>query len=161
MRIVMVGRKYAEAASASRWVSRIVSNYNNLSAVAPVEIKETEVTVKSIDFWLRLCYTTLNGYDWTIPRCYRAIQCKARSEFFHSRLWKDWLGYLISCLSRPRVAAKHLWPRLTARRLKTINNDKKYFEINCSTLRNVKQFFNQISHSLYAGQRRDYLVRRM
>jgi len=31
-----------------------------------------------------------------------------------------------------------------ARRLKSINEDKKYFEINCSTLRNVKQFFNQI-----------------
>ena len=47
--IVMVGRKYAEQLQLTTG-SRIVSNYNNLSAVAPVEIKETEVAVKSIDF---------------------------------------------------------------------------------------------------------------
>ena len=47
--LVMVGRKYAEALGIQMG-NRIVSNYNNLSAVAPVEIKETEVTVKSVDF---------------------------------------------------------------------------------------------------------------
>ena len=51
--IVMVGRKYAEQLQLTTG-SRIVSNYNNLSAVAPVEIKETEVdeevAVKSVDF---------------------------------------------------------------------------------------------------------------
>ena len=51
--IVMVGRKYAEQLQLITG-SRIVSNYNNLSAVAPVEVKETEVdeavAVKSIDF---------------------------------------------------------------------------------------------------------------
>ena len=47
--VVMVGRKYAEQLRLATG-SRIVSNYNNLSAVAPVEIKETDVAVKSIDF---------------------------------------------------------------------------------------------------------------
>ena len=51
--IVMVGRKYAEQLQLTTG-SRIVSNYNNLSAVAPIEVKETEVdakvAVKSIDF---------------------------------------------------------------------------------------------------------------
>ena len=47
--VVMVGRKYAEQLRLATG-SRIVSNYNNLSAVAPVEIIETDVAVKSIDF---------------------------------------------------------------------------------------------------------------
>ena len=50
--IVMVGRKYAEQLQLMTG-SRIVSNYANMSAAAPVEIKETEVdtvAVKSIDF---------------------------------------------------------------------------------------------------------------
>jgi hypothetical protein len=49
----MVGRKYAEALGLQMG-NRVVSNYNNLSAVAPIEVKETEVdekvAVKSIDF---------------------------------------------------------------------------------------------------------------
>jgi len=44
----------------------------------------------------------------------------------------------------PKGCGKTLMAKSVARRLKTINRDKKYFEINCSTLRNVKQFFNQI-----------------
>ena len=51
--LVMVRRKYAEALGLQK-VNRVVSNYNNLSAVAPIEVKETEVdekvAVKSIDF---------------------------------------------------------------------------------------------------------------
>ena len=51
--IVMVGRKYAEQLQLTTG-SRIVSNYANMSAAAPVEVKETEVdeqvAVKSIDF---------------------------------------------------------------------------------------------------------------
>jgi len=51
--IVMVGRKYAEQLQLATG-SRIVSNYANMSAAAPVEVKETEVeekvAVKSIDF---------------------------------------------------------------------------------------------------------------
>ena len=47
--VVMVGRKYAEQLQLTTG-SRIVSNYNNLSAAAPVEVRETEVAVKSIDF---------------------------------------------------------------------------------------------------------------
>ena len=47
--VVMVGRKYAEQLRLATG-SRIVSNYNNLSAAAPVEVRETEVGVKSIDF---------------------------------------------------------------------------------------------------------------
>ena len=47
--VVMVGRKYAEHLQLVTG-SRIVSNYTNMSAVAPVEIKETDVAVKSIDF---------------------------------------------------------------------------------------------------------------
>ena len=47
--VVMVGRKYAEQLRLATG-SRIVSNYNNLSAAAPVEVRETEVAVKSIDF---------------------------------------------------------------------------------------------------------------
>ena len=44
----------------------------------------------------------------------------------------------------PKGCGKTLMAKSVARRLKSINEDKKYFEINCSTLRNVKQFFNQI-----------------
>ena len=44
----------------------------------------------------------------------------------------------------PKGCGKTTMAKATARRLKAINSDKKYFEINCSTLRNVKQFFNQI-----------------
>jgi|TARA_R100000458_G_scaffold27470_1_gene25004 hypothetical protein len=51
--IVMVGRKYAEQLNLVTG-KRIISNYGNMSAAAPVEIKETEVeekvAVKSIDF---------------------------------------------------------------------------------------------------------------
>ena len=51
--LVMVRRKYAEALGLQMG-NRVVSNYNNLSAVAPIEVKETEVdekvAVKSIDF---------------------------------------------------------------------------------------------------------------
>ena len=51
--IVMVGRKYAEQLQLTTG-SRIVSNYANMSAAAPVEVKETDVdeqvAVKSIDF---------------------------------------------------------------------------------------------------------------
>ena len=47
--LVMVGRKYAEALGLQMG-NRVVSNYNNLQAAAPVEVKETEVGVKSIDF---------------------------------------------------------------------------------------------------------------
>jgi len=53
--IVMVGRKFAEALGLEAG-QRVVSNYANLSAVAPVEVKETELEeetkleVKSIDF---------------------------------------------------------------------------------------------------------------
>jgi hypothetical protein len=45
----MVGRKYAEQLQLETG-SRIVSNYRNVSAAAPVEMKETEVGIKSIDF---------------------------------------------------------------------------------------------------------------
>ena len=34
--------------------------------------------------------------------------------------------------------------KAVARRLKSIDSDKRYFEINCSTIKNVKQFFNQL-----------------
>jgi len=44
----------------------------------------------------------------------------------------------------PKGCGKTLMAKATARRLKEINGDKRYFEINCSTLKNVKQFFNQI-----------------
>jgi len=44
----------------------------------------------------------------------------------------------------PKGCGKTLMAKAVARRLKSIDTDKKYFEINCSTLRNVKQFFNQI-----------------
>ena len=44
----------------------------------------------------------------------------------------------------PKGCGKTLMAKATARRLKEINSDKRYFEINCSTLKNVKQFFNQI-----------------
>ena len=47
--VVMVGRKYAEQLQLETG-SRIVSNYRNVSAAAPVEMKETEVGIKSIDF---------------------------------------------------------------------------------------------------------------
>lgn len=45
----------------------------------------------------------------------------------------------------PKGCGKTTMAKATARRLKSINKDKKYFEINCSTLKNVKQFFNQIA----------------
>tara|TARA_R110000751_G_scaffold3297_5_gene16449 strand:- start:634 stop:1566 length:933 start_codon:yes stop_codon:yes gene_type:complete len=44
----------------------------------------------------------------------------------------------------PKGCGKTTMAKATARRLKAINNDKKYFEINCSTIKNVKQFFNQL-----------------
>ena len=44
----------------------------------------------------------------------------------------------------PKGCGKTLMAKATARRLKEINDNKRYFEINCSTLKNVKQFFNQI-----------------
>ena len=44
----------------------------------------------------------------------------------------------------PKGCGKTTMAKATARRLKSINKEKKYFEINCSTLKNVKQFFNQI-----------------
>ena len=44
----------------------------------------------------------------------------------------------------PKGCGKTTMAKATARRLKSINKDKKYFEINCSTIRNVKQFFNQL-----------------
>jgi hypothetical protein len=47
--LVMVGRKYAEALGLQMG-NRVVSNYNNLQAAAPVEVRETEVGVKSVDF---------------------------------------------------------------------------------------------------------------
>ena len=50
----MVGRKYAEQLNLITG-NRIVSNYSNVSAAAPIEVQETEleepkVAVKSIDF---------------------------------------------------------------------------------------------------------------
>ena len=53
--VVMVGRKYAEQLGLQTG-NRIISNYANVSAAAPVEVKETafeeesQVAVKSIDF---------------------------------------------------------------------------------------------------------------
>ena len=52
--VVMVGRKYAEQLNLITG-NRIVSNYSNVSAAAPIEVQETEleepkVAVKSIDF---------------------------------------------------------------------------------------------------------------
>ena len=51
--VVMVGRKYAEQLNLVTG-KRIVSNYANVSAAAPVEVQETDVevtlAVKSIDF---------------------------------------------------------------------------------------------------------------
>ena len=47
--LVMVGRKYAEALGLQMG-NRVVSSYSNLQAAAPVEVKETEVGVKSVDF---------------------------------------------------------------------------------------------------------------
>ena len=44
----------------------------------------------------------------------------------------------------PKGCGKTTMAKATARRLKAINNDKRYFEINCSTIKNVKQFFNQL-----------------
>ena len=44
----------------------------------------------------------------------------------------------------PKSCGKTTMAKATARRLKEINSDKKYFEINCSTIKNVKQFFNQL-----------------
>ena len=44
----------------------------------------------------------------------------------------------------PKGCGKTTMAKATARRLKSINKDKKYLEINCSTIRNVKQFFNQL-----------------
>ena len=55
MPLLWLDRKYAEAAwQLTDGQAVVVSNYNNLSAVAPIEVKETEVdekvAVKSIDF---------------------------------------------------------------------------------------------------------------
>jgi hypothetical protein len=52
--VVQVGRKYAEQLGLQTG-NRIISNYANVSAAAPVEVKETDledakVQVKSIDF---------------------------------------------------------------------------------------------------------------
>ena len=47
--VVMVGRKYAEQLQLVTG-SRIVSNYANMAAATPVEVRETEVGIKSIDF---------------------------------------------------------------------------------------------------------------
>jgi hypothetical protein len=52
--VVMVGRKYAEQLNLVTG-KRIVSNYENVSSAAPIEVQETEleqtkVVVKSIDF---------------------------------------------------------------------------------------------------------------
>jgi hypothetical protein len=47
--LVMVGRKYAEALGLQMG-NRVISSYGNLQAAAPVEVKETEVGVKSVDF---------------------------------------------------------------------------------------------------------------
>lgn len=52
--VVQVGRKYAEQLGLQTG-NRIISNYTNVSAAAPVEVKETDledakVQVKSIDF---------------------------------------------------------------------------------------------------------------
>jgi|TARA_B100001971_G_C18230150_1_gene563360 Holliday junction DNA helicase RuvB len=44
----------------------------------------------------------------------------------------------------PKGCGKTTMAKATARRLKAINRDKRYFEINCSTIKNVKQFFNQL-----------------
>jgi len=44
----------------------------------------------------------------------------------------------------PKGCGKTTMAKAVARRLKAIDTEKKYYEINCSTLRNVKQFFNQI-----------------
>jgi len=44
----------------------------------------------------------------------------------------------------PKGCGKTTMAKAVARRLKAIDTEKKYYEINCSTLRNVNQFFNQI-----------------
>jgi Holliday junction resolvasome RuvABC ATP-dependent DNA helicase subunit len=44
----------------------------------------------------------------------------------------------------PKGCGKTTFAKAVARRLKSIDDAKKYFEINCSTIKNVKQFFNQL-----------------
>ena len=44
----------------------------------------------------------------------------------------------------PKGCGKTTMAKAVARRLKSIDSDKRYFEINCSTIKNVKQFFNQL-----------------
>ena len=44
----------------------------------------------------------------------------------------------------PKGCGKTTFAKAVARRLKRIDDAKRYFEINCSTIKNVKQFFNQL-----------------
>ena len=44
----------------------------------------------------------------------------------------------------PKGCGKTTMAKAVARTLKGIDNAKRYFEINCSTIKNVKQFFNQL-----------------
>ncbi len=44
----------------------------------------------------------------------------------------------------PKGCGKTTLAKAVARRLKRIDDAKRYFEINCSTIKNVKQFFNQL-----------------
>ena len=43
----------------------------------------------------------------------------------------------------PKGCGKTTLAKAVARTLKGIDDAKRYFEINCSTIKNVKQFFNQ------------------
>ena len=44
----------------------------------------------------------------------------------------------------PKGCGKTTLAKAVARTLKGIDDAKRYFEINCSTIKNVKQFFNQL-----------------
>ena len=44
----------------------------------------------------------------------------------------------------PKGCGKTTMAKAVARTLKGIDDAKRYFEINCSTIKNVKQFFNQL-----------------
>jgi len=44
----------------------------------------------------------------------------------------------------PKGCGKTTMAKAVARTLKSIDDAKRYFEINCSTIKNVKQFFNQL-----------------
>jgi Holliday junction DNA helicase RuvB len=44
----------------------------------------------------------------------------------------------------PKGCGKTTFAKSVARTLKGIDDAKRYFEINCSTIKNVKQFFNQL-----------------